>query len=489
MIRLACRLFLTVALLGCLALPLTGAPSKSKIPTVKDLEARARMIKPSAAEPGATEVVGQFYTVRSYLEPELTAEISFFMDNYWQAFTGIFAKDRFKIKDKPVFIVYQGQEQFLTMNNMNNKGLLGFFRPSDRMLRAFVDDKNVEKGLYDFQNSLFRQVSQHEATHQLLYWLLGTMDIPFWFNEGSADFFGSWNGARPFDLNRNASFIDNIHISTVWDRMKEGNMVDIRYFTSLEEGGKFQSGPVIYHYGSSYAFISFMLSERANFVAWYNQLWNDIKGGKTTLYDEYFTEKQVEKHDMQNKFNKFLMEWYSYSYVRFLPPWQAPVAKLEFLADFMEDQKKTKKQCYLQACKDVVQEYTGREFADGAEIKKWIKENEDYLIYSCDNTMEYENPGLNVDPFYYEYNNFAVLGGLYGTLTYSQVAADLKIPSHLWQLMSKSELRKAESLSLQDVDELRAKLQARWDEGKKEREATLEGLKDALQRLRKGETR
>ena len=194
----------------------------------------------------------------------------------------------------------------MAMNPEIGGNVLGFFQPMDRMLRAYVIAP--EKSLFHLDNSLFRQVVQHEATHQLLYWILGRMDIPFWFNEGTADLFGSWNSARPIDLNSNASFIDNIHISTVWDKMNEGKLVDIQYFTELEDGGKFQSGPVIYHYGSSYSFISFLLSERTGFFKKYNRLWKDVKKGKKNLYKVYFTVKELKKSQLQEKYNKFRVE-------------------------------------------------------------------------------------------------------------------------------------------------------------------------------------
>ncbi|MDR0868692.1 MAG: hypothetical protein LBP75_09535 [Planctomycetota bacterium] len=181
---------------------------------------------------GSFSLESAHWRVTAYLTPLFTAQAAAYLDFFADVFHRAFPfKDTAKWRDyKPEALIYKSRADYLRHSGgeewsagicrhaLDSDGkpqitLFAYYEPSERESLAFDDRAPLS-------------TIQHEATHALLFRLLGTAPIPLWLNEGAATYYGHWQprqkitkrGNQPVDVAARLSRADK---SAAPERLRE----------------------------------------------------------------------------------------------------------------------------------------------------------------------------------------------------------------------------------------------------------------------------
>jgi hypothetical protein len=244
---------LLLPLLLAIACPVRAADPKA------DLE---RLRKSVYKEPdGFLTLKCSGYTIKTDIDEAFAAEAALYLREFYDAFRSFF-KPEPKLKATPLVYFFKDQPTYQDFVKKRGYDSIlkagGAYVGSRTKSELLCYQPNPGAGFKNFPLETLR----HEGAHQLLAYILGTHDMPIWYNEGVATFFESWSPYLSRD--ENLENLKNSH-TRFWLIAKTSGTKDFRDLNYLlhltgETWSPDNFGPkTLQHYAEAQSFMTFLL--------------------------------------------------------------------------------------------------------------------------------------------------------------------------------------------------------------------------------------
>lgn len=169
----------------------------------------------------------------------------------------------------PVLRICHNQELFSSYGG-TSRGVVGWFNPGSKELVIFNDTEGVYGGKKGVKSVAF-----HEGWHQYADSYFGDgVRLHRWFDEGTGDWFGSWNkvGGK-WSYKPNMGRIRGVESIVL--QVKQNQHVPLRDIISWNKA-RFYGPRAVYYYAQGYAMVDFFRRGRRLMKKQWNRAWDNI---------------------------------------------------------------------------------------------------------------------------------------------------------------------------------------------------------------------
>lgn len=253
---------------------------------LRDIKKMAKDV--TQEENGQFRYEGETWIVYTEHSANFTAQVAKYMRMFSEIFHKAFMlKREYRFKDvKPQFFVYQSKAAYMAATGAHENSGGRFSRRWQKDRNGQVVDVKLTLSTYfetDKKEPLLNHQAplrtiQHEATHCLLQRIFGAQRIPKWLNEGTAEYYESWNIRRKISSAGNskkdvAARNERRALSTGAKRLRhaiknynQGNLPRMDYLVSLKTSDDWDNdnfgARTSFNYCLSQSFIDFLMHRR-----------------------------------------------------------------------------------------------------------------------------------------------------------------------------------------------------------------------------------